>query len=328
MLSAVRNGALVVAASGNFGAEQRADLPGRPASRPDGRRDRSHRSRGDVLERFGQRRPRGARRRDQRGRAVPLHRRRLPVPRRDELLGADRVGRRRARLDGAERPRQRPDLRACSAPRRRTSRRAASTPRPASGCSTSRRALVAPAPNRDSTEPNDDVRLVRPRRPLPFRRRRRSRRGRARVRSCAAPSTAIEDPDDVYRVWVPAHRELVVRASNSAVRLRLWRPGTPTVTEEGVAQARDLLASRAGHVKTREHVAGGRVLLRGRPARPERRERALPAERQDRRSREAVAAVHSAHAIPGFRTRTVTDSTSNRDAMSSAAAAASDSISL
>ena len=54
----------------------------------------------------------------------------------------------------------------------------------------------------------------------------------------------------MYRVWVPAHRELVVRASNSAVRLSLWRPGTPTVTEEGVAQARDLLASRAGHVKT------------------------------------------------------------------------------
>ena len=60
----------------------------------------------------------------------------------------------------------------------------------------------------------------------------------------------IEDPNDVYRVWVPAHRELIVRASNSAVRLRLWRPGTPTVAEEGVAQARDLLASRAGHATT------------------------------------------------------------------------------
>jgi subtilisin family serine protease len=110
-------------------------------------------------------------------------------------------------------------------------------------------ALVAPAPNRDSTEPNDDVRLVKPGALFPS--------GVAALTTRARPNAfvrgsvdGIEDPDDVYRVWVPAHRELLVRASNPAVRLRLWRPGTPTVTEEGVAQARDLLASRAGHVKT------------------------------------------------------------------------------
>src|SRR4051812_12709222 len=109
-------------------------------------------------------------------------------------------------------------------------------------------ALAGQAPNRDSTEPNDDVRLVRPGRlfasgvsPL-------TSRGHtsAFVRGSVS---GIEDPDDVYRVWVPPHSDLVVRASNAAVRLRVWRPGTPTVTEEGVAQARDLLASRAGHVK-------------------------------------------------------------------------------
>jgi hypothetical protein len=109
-------------------------------------------------------------------------------------------------------------------------------------------ALVRQAPNRDSTEPNDDVRLV--------------KRGGLFASGIAALTSrrhtsafvrgsvdGIEDPDDVYRVWVPPHSDLVVRASNSAVRLRIWRPGTPTVTEEGVAQARDLLASRAGHVK-------------------------------------------------------------------------------
>ncbi|MFL5934183.1 MAG: S8 family peptidase [Gaiellaceae bacterium] len=109
-------------------------------------------------------------------------------------------------------------------------------------------ALVRRAPNRDSTEPNDDVRLVRPGglfapgiAPLTSR-----RRTSAFVRGSV---DGIEDPDDVYRVWVPPRSELVVRASNSAVRLRIWRPGTPTVTEEGAAQARDLLASRLAHVR-------------------------------------------------------------------------------
>ena len=110
-------------------------------------------------------------------------------------------------------------------------------------------ALVAPAQNRDSTEPNDDVRLVKPGglfpsgvAPLTT-----PKRTSAFVRGSV---DGIDDPNDVYRVWVPAHRELIVRASNSSVRLRLWRPGTPTVAEEGVAQVRDLLASRAAHATT------------------------------------------------------------------------------
>jgi subtilisin family serine protease len=109
-------------------------------------------------------------------------------------------------------------------------------------------ALVRAAPSRDSTEPNDDVRLVRPGglfasgvAPLTS----RGRTG-AFVRGSV---DGVEDPDDVYRVWVPPHSDVIVRASNSSVRLRIWRPGTPTVTEEGAAQARDLLASRAAHVK-------------------------------------------------------------------------------
>jgi len=109
-------------------------------------------------------------------------------------------------------------------------------------------ALVRKAPSHDSTEPNDDVRLVRPGglfasgiAPL-------TSRGRtsAFVRGSV---DGIEDPDDVYRVWVPPHSDVIVRASNSAVRLRIWRPGTPTVTEAGAPQARDLVASRVAHVK-------------------------------------------------------------------------------
>src|SRR5205085_5750540 len=37
--------------------------------------------------------------------------------------------------------------------------------------------------------------------------------------------------------------------SSDLVRLRIWRPATRTVTEEGAPQARDLLASRVAHVK-------------------------------------------------------------------------------
>ena len=108
-------------------------------------------------------------------------------------------------------------------------------------------ALVRQAPNRDSTEPNDDVRLVKP-----------GRLFAAGIPPLTAPGRTsafvrgsvdgIEDPDDVYRVWVPPHGELVVRASNSAVRLRVWRPGTRSVREEGTAQARDLVASRVAQV--------------------------------------------------------------------------------
>ena len=77
-------------------------------------------------------------------------------------------------------------------------------------------ALAGQAPNPDSTEPNDDVRLVKPGGLFAS--------GIAPLTSRGSTSAVvrgsvngIEDPDDVYRVWVPAHRELIVRASNSTV---------------------------------------------------------------------------------------------------------------
>jgi Subtilase family len=109
-------------------------------------------------------------------------------------------------------------------------------------------ALTQAVKTRDSREPNDDVRQVKPGDLFP---------------SGAAPLTArghtsafvrgsvdgMEDPDDVYRVWVPAHDELTVRASNSSVRLRVWRPGTRSVTEGGAPKGRDLVAAGKGHVR-------------------------------------------------------------------------------
>ena len=297
VLAAVRSGALIVAASGNFGANSAADLPGRPPSRPDGRGDRSHGPRGVVLECLGQPRPRGARRRDQRGGSVPLHRRRLPVPERDELLGSDRLGRRRARLDGPQRPRQRPDLR--RAPLLRDGHRAARL-RPRDGLRDARhpgRARTRGAAARlDGAERRRPARP--PRRPLRLRHRaahvaRAHERLRARIRrrhrgsattsiACGCRRTATCRAGEQLR-RSPAHL-----ASRHADR-----------HEEGAAQARDLLASRVAHVKAGTRRARAPTTTRM-SARAKRRQRALPAERQDRRSREAVAAVHSAHAMPGL----------------------------
>ena len=109
-------------------------------------------------------------------------------------------------------------------------------------------ALTRAVTARDSREPNDDVRQVRPGELF--------QSGAPPLTTRGHPSAfvrgsvdGIEDPDDVYRLWVPAHRELTVRASNSAVRLRVWRPGTRSVAEEGAAEARDLVASGKGHVR-------------------------------------------------------------------------------
>ena len=102
-------------------------------------------------------------------------------------------------------------------------------------------ALVRPAPNPDSREPNDDIRLVKPGGlfasglPPLTTTTRRDALARGSV-------DAVEDPADVYRIWVPAHGRVSLRASNSLVRLRIWRPATRSIAESGRAAARDRAA--------------------------------------------------------------------------------------
>ena len=51
-----------------------------------------------------------------------------------------------------------------------------------------------------------------------------------------------EDPEDVYRVWVPAHARIAASTRSSAnVNLGLWGPRTRSVYERGSAVRRDLL---------------------------------------------------------------------------------------
>jgi hypothetical protein len=101
-------------------------------------------------------------------------------------------------------------------------------------------ALAATAPPPDPDEPNDDVDQIKPGALFPD--------GRPLLTTPAKPSTRIsgridqaEDPRDLYRIWVPAHR--VVRATVSAggdAATRIWGPQTTGVGERILARRRDL----------------------------------------------------------------------------------------
>ena len=119
-------------------------------------------------------------------------------------------------------------------------------------------ALVRKPPAKDPQEPNDDLNLVRPhavtasgtRLPTP-----------ARIQ---ARLDVTEDPEDVYRVWVPAHGRIAAGTRSAAnVNLALWGPKTKTVYERGSALRRDLLAysqrsgSRPELVNTRNGTSRG-----------------------------------------------------------------------
>jgi hypothetical protein len=55
-----------------------------------------------------------------------------------------------------------------------------------------------------------------------------------------------EDPEDVYRVWLPAHRTLLFTVKgDSNVSLEVWNSKTRTVHERGGAARRDLLGISA-----------------------------------------------------------------------------------
>jgi hypothetical protein len=110
-----------------------------------------------------------------------------------------------------------------------------------------RAALSAPAPPAGPYEPNDDIAMVRaggvfatgeplltsPTRHHAF------LRGQLFVN---------QNPRDVYRVWIPAHRGLTatVTPTGGQVALDVWRAGTRSVLEGGARRRRDLLADGAG----------------------------------------------------------------------------------
>jgi len=91
-------------------------------------------------------------------------------------------------------------------------------------------ALDYAAPLRDPREPNDDVSELSsstyPSTPLTS--------TTQRTASLRARLDRIEDPRDVYRVWLPARKTVRVTATSTAnVSLRVWGPATISVTTAG-----------------------------------------------------------------------------------------------
>jgi hypothetical protein len=119
-------------------------------------------------------------------------------------------------------------------------------------------ALTVRARARDPQEPNDDIDQVRPR-GLTISGTRISTPAFVR-----AHLDVSEDPEDVYRVWIPAHGRIAARTRSPAnVDLALWKPTARSVYERGRAAARDLLAfseqpgSRSDVITVRNTTARG-----------------------------------------------------------------------
>jgi hypothetical protein len=123
--------------------------------------------------------------------------------------------------------------------------------------------LAAPAPPTDPGEPNDDIEQVKPgqlfqlgERPLTT-----TAKPSSRV---AATLDAAEDPQDLYRVWVPAHKTVRVSVSGGGRAVaRIWGPSTVSVNEGLAARRRDLKGQSISATK-KGFAAYVEVLLTGR----------------------------------------------------------------
>jgi hypothetical protein len=124
--------------------------------------------------------------------------------------------------------------------------------------------LAAPAPPTDPGEPNDDVEQVKPRALFQL--------GEPPLTTTGKPSSRVtatlnasEDPRDLYRIWVPAHK--IVRLAISAggrAAARIWGPETVSVVSERIADRRRDLRGQSVRAGKKGFVAYVEVLLTGR----------------------------------------------------------------
>jgi subtilisin family serine protease len=128
-------------------------------------------------------------------------------------------------------------------------------------------ALTRRPPAPDPQEPNEDVFLVKPKGLFRDGHPALTVPGRRRA-TLAAQVERGEDPEDVYRAYLPAKGRLVVTVTTNAnVNLEIWGRRTRTVFERGAAARRDLLGvsahagARRERVVVRGHSAGQYVYL-------------------------------------------------------------------
>jgi len=106
-------------------------------------------------------------------------------------------------------------------------------------------ALARALPPVDPMEPNDDVDHVKAHGIFRFAARPLTAPGRRRA-ALNARLHSSEDPDDVYRFWVPPNRAVTARVRPTAdVNVAVWAAGTRSVYERGRARRRDLVAASA-----------------------------------------------------------------------------------
>ncbi len=126
-------------------------------------------------------------------------------------------------------------------------------------------AIAATPPPIDPGEPNDDISEVKPGALFQL--------GESPLTTTTKPSNraaaslrAAEDPTDLYRIWVPAHRTVRVQVSaGGEAAARIWGPQTVSINEGLAARRRDLKGPSitAGKKGVAAYVE---VLLTGRSA--------------------------------------------------------------
>lgn len=116
-------------------------------------------------------------------------------------------------------------------------------------------ALSHAAPVSDQQEPNDDIRHVRAN--GLFRNATRPITAPNRTRAAFTARLDItEDPEDVYRVYVPPRRTVQIVVTPTAdVDVDLWKPGATSVFLRGAIRARSLFAHSAKRGRTPERVS-------------------------------------------------------------------------
>jgi hypothetical protein len=116
-------------------------------------------------------------------------------------------------------------------------------------------ALSEPAPPVDPQEPNDDIDQITAGKLF--------KQGDAPLTSPGhlrltfdARLDVTEDPEDLYRVWVPAHRRVGIKVVPTGdADVELWNASTPSVLITGAARRKHLLASSSHPGRAAERVS-------------------------------------------------------------------------